>query len=71
LVGGTSLLNGDVTFNSDLILNNTTATLKLKSSNINKGFFQLSGNDVRPGTNSGNGSGNFRANASTGENIRA
>jgi len=57
LVAGTSLLNGDVTSNSDFILNNTTATLQLKSSNVNKGFLQLSGNDLRFGTNSGNTSG--------------
>lgn len=56
---GTSLLNGDVTTNSDLIINNTTATLQLRSSNVNKGFFQLSGDNVRMGTNSGNTTGNL------------
>jgi trimeric autotransporter adhesin len=60
-VGGTSLLTGDVTTNSDLIINNAAATLQLKNSNINKGFFQLSGvaNNVRMGTNSGNSTGNL------------
>ena len=61
-VGGTSLLTGDITTNSDLIVNNAAATLQLKSSNINKGFFQLSGgavNNVRLGTNSGNATGSF------------
>jgi len=57
LVSGTSFLNGDVTTNSDITINNTAAILQLKSSNVNKGFFQLSGNDVRFGTNSGNTSG--------------
>lgn len=53
-VSGNSLLDGDVTANSDIIINNTGATLQLKSSSVNKGFFQISGNDVRFGTNSGN-----------------
>ncbi len=57
LVAGTSLLSGDVTTNSDITINNTAAILQLKSSNVNKGFFQLSGNDVRFGTNSGNATG--------------
>ena len=56
---GTSLLSGDVTTNSDLIINNTTATMQLKSSSVNKGFFQLSGDNVRMGTNSGNFNGNL------------
>jgi hypothetical protein len=53
-VGGTSLLEGNVTTNSDLTIDNTTATLQLKSSNVNRGFFQVSGSNVRLGTNSGN-----------------
>jgi len=70
-VAGTSFFNGnitassnlsvtgDVTTNSDLVVNNTTATLQLKSSSVNKGFFQLSGDNVRMGTNSGNSTGNL------------
>jgi cytoskeletal protein CcmA (bactofilin family) len=58
VAAGVSTLNGDVTTNSDLIINNTTATFQLKSSGDNKGFFQLSGNNVRFGTNSGNTTGN-------------
>jgi len=57
LIAGTSLLSGDVTTNSDITINNTAAILQLKSSNVNKGFLQLSGNDLRFGTNSGNGAG--------------
>jgi hypothetical protein len=53
-VSGTSFLNGNVTTNSDLIINNPTATIQLKSSSVNKGFYQLSGDNVRFGTNSGN-----------------
>ncbi|NOT50503.1 MAG: hypothetical protein HOP10_04410 [Chitinophagaceae bacterium] len=57
--GGTTLLIGDVTTNSDLIVNNVAATMQLKSSGVNKGYFQLSGNNVRMGTNSGNSTGNL------------
>lgn len=56
---GASLLNGDVTTNSDLVINNTAAILQLKSGGENKGFYQLSGNNVRMGTNSGNTTGNL------------
>ena len=59
IVVGASVLSGDVTTNSDLIINNTAATMQLKSSSVNKGFFQLSGNNVRFGTNSGNTTGNL------------
>lgn len=57
LAAGTSLLSGDVTTNSDVIINNTAATMQLKSNSINKGYFQLSGDNVRLGTNSGNPNG--------------
>lgn len=57
---GTSLLIGDVTTQGDVVVNNTAATLQLRNgSNANTGFFQLSGNNVRMGTNSGNNSGNM------------
>lgn len=59
VVGTTAFADGDITTNSDLVINNTTATLQLKSSNINRGYFQLSGNNVRMGTNSGNSTGNL------------
>jgi hypothetical protein len=55
---GTSFFGGDITTNSDININNTAATLQLKSSNTNKGFFQINGDDVRLGTNSGNTLGN-------------
>ena len=55
LVGGSFTANGELATNSDLTVNNIGATLQLKNgSNISKGFFQLSGDDVRFGTNSGN-----------------
>lgn len=57
--GGTGIINGDLTTNSDLIINNTAAILQLKNNSVNKGFFQLSGDNVRLGTNSGNSTGNL------------
>ncbi|MBL7741154.1 MAG: hypothetical protein JNK14_18165 [Chitinophagaceae bacterium] len=56
-VGGTSLLTGNVTTNNDLIVNNTAATLQLKASGVDKGFVQLSGDNLRLGTNSSNSDG--------------
>jgi len=58
-VNGPSSLNGNVTANEGLIINNVGATLQLKDgSDGNKGFFQIAGDDVRFGTNSGNNLGN-------------
>lgn len=60
LIGGNFTANGDLSTNSDLIVNNSGATLQLKNgSNVNTGFFQLSGNNVRLGTNSGNNTGDL------------
>jgi len=56
---GSGIINGDVTTNSDFIINNSAATLQLKSSGVNKSFYQLSGDNVRTGTNSGNTTGNY------------
>jgi hypothetical protein len=59
LVGGNLTVNANLSTNSDLIVNNAAATLQLRNgSSVNKGFFQLSGDDVRFGTNSGNNLGN-------------
>lgn len=58
-VVGSSTLTGNVTTEGDLIVNNTGATLQLRDgSSVNKGFYQISGDDVRFGTNSGNSAGN-------------
>ncbi len=55
IIGGNFTANGEISTNSDLTVNNSGATLQLKNgSNVSKGFFQLSGDDVRFGTNSGN-----------------
>ncbi len=46
--------NGSITMN-----NSTGGTIQLQNGGINKGFLQLSGNNLRLGTNSGNSNGNF------------
>jgi hypothetical protein len=59
LIGGNLTSSGDLSTNGDLNINNSGATFQLKNgSSVNKGFFQLSGDDVRFGTNSGNNLGN-------------
>lgn len=55
LIGGNLTVNGALSTNTDFTINNAGATLQLKNgSNVNKGFFQIAGDDVRFGTNSGN-----------------
>lgn len=57
---GTGIINGNISTNSDMIINNAGATLQLKNgSNVNTGFFQLAGDNVRLGTNSGNTAGDL------------
>lgn len=57
---GTSTLSGNVTSFGDLILNKAGATVQLRDgSNVNKGFVQLAGDNLRLGTNSGNDAGNM------------
>jgi hypothetical protein len=46
--------SGNLTTYSDLVVSNAAATLQLRSDNIDKGFVQLSGDNLRLGTNSGN-----------------
>ena len=70
-VGGTSLVQGSVTGNSSasfggninsntsISINDANAILQLRSSNVDKGFMQLNGDDLRLGTNSGNNLGNI------------
>lgn len=57
---GTGFFGGSITSNDQLIINNSAAILQLRNgSNVNTGFLQLSGNDVRLGTNGGNSTGNL------------
>ena len=68
VASGSLITSSDLTVNSDLIMDNPSSTIQLKTSGISKTFFQLNGDDLRMGTNSGNASGNtiFRLN---GENV--
>jgi hypothetical protein len=54
LVGGNFTASGNLSTNSELSINNSTATLQLKSASVDKGFVQLSGDNLRLGTNSSN-----------------
>ena len=53
------LVGNMLTENGSITINNPTAILQLQSAGVNKGFMQLSGNNVRIGTNSGNTGGQF------------
>lgn len=57
LVSGDMTSGGSLVSLEDIVANNANATLQLKTANVNKGYFQLSGDDVRMGTNSGNSTG--------------
>jgi hypothetical protein len=57
--GGTALITGNVNGGADFTIDNASATLQFRNSGVNKTFFQLSGNDLRLGTNSGNADGKF------------
>ncbi|MEO5947136.1 MAG: hypothetical protein ABIP79_10010 [Chitinophagaceae bacterium] len=47
-------VNGNIRTNNSVIIDDASAILQLKSGNVNKGFIQLSGDNLRLGTNSGN-----------------
>jgi hypothetical protein len=51
-------VSGNIRSNSSMIIDNTSAILQLRSATVNKGFVQLSGDNLRLGTNSGNATGN-------------
>ena len=55
--GGNLAVNGPIIARGDLTLDNAGSTLQLQDNNIKKGYFQLAGNDLRFGTNSGNSNG--------------
>lgn len=56
---GNSAFGSDVTVNGDINISNSAAILQLKNAGVNKGFFQLSGDDVKLGTSSGNTTGDL------------
>ncbi len=51
-------VNGNIRTNGSVFLDNSTAILQLRNAGVNTGFVQLSGNNLRLGTNSGNTAGN-------------
>ena len=59
-VSGNIMATGDLlNAGGGITMNNTTGTLQLQAVAVNKGFVQLSGNNLRMGTNSGNSTGNM------------
>ena len=57
--GDLRVSNADLNIvNGDIVHNKAGATIQLQDAGVNKGFFQLSGDDLRFGTNSGNSTGN-------------
>ena len=57
--GGSAIVTGNVNGGGDFTIDNASATLQFRNSGVNKTYFQLSGNDLRLGTNSGNADGKF------------
>lgn len=54
----TAHFSGNINSNSSISINDASGILQFKNGDVNKGFFQISGDDVRLGTNSGNATGN-------------
>ncbi len=52
-------VNGNILTTGSMYIDNPTALLQLKTGGVSLGFLQLSGDDLRLGTNSGNNSGKF------------
>lgn len=59
ILAGSGLVNGSLQTNDQLLINNPSGIIQLSASSVNKGFIQLSGDDLRLGTNSGNDNGKF------------
>jgi hypothetical protein len=57
VVTGNASVTGTVTDFGDINLDDASAIVQLQNNNIKKAFFQVSGNDLRFGTNSGNTAG--------------
>ena len=55
LLANTSMnVDGLISTNSGLIIDNANPTLQIRDGSVNKGFVQVAGDDLRLGTNSGN-----------------
>jgi hypothetical protein len=57
--GSTASFNGNINSNTSISINDPLAEISLKASGVDKGFMQLSGNDVRLGTYSTNNLGSL------------
>ena len=57
---GSLSATGDITADNDFIVNDPAAILQFKNNSINKVFYQLSGDDLRFGTNAGNANGKVK-----------
>ena len=62
-IGGNAIVEGDAT------LNTVNPTIQLQNSDVNKGFMQLSGDNIRIGTNSGNTAGKFVIRTNGGDRV--
>ena len=69
VAGGDGTVVGTLLTHSALVVNNSSAIVQMQSAGENKGYMQLSGDNMRIGTNVGNTSGNliFRLNGN--ENV--
>ncbi len=62
-------VNGNTMIDGDATLNTVNPTIQLQNSNVNKGFIQLSGDNIRIGTNSGNTDGKFVIRTNGGDRV--
>jgi len=67
---GSALFSSGIQSNTDMVINNASATLQLTTSGTNKAFVQISGNDMRVGTNAGNTTGDFIVRMNGNTNMR-
>lgn len=59
IAGGTGTVVGSLQTNDQLVINSASAIVQMRSGTTNIGFLQLSGSNVRIGTNAGNEDGKF------------
>ncbi|MBK8142166.1 MAG: hypothetical protein IPK57_15155 [Chitinophagaceae bacterium] len=62
-------VNGNTMIDGDATLNTVNPTIQLQNSDVNKGFIQLSGDNIRIGTNSGNTAGKFVIRTNGGDRV--
>lgn len=59
VAGGNATIVGTLQSNNELVINNSAGIVQLRASGEDKAYMQLSGDDIRVGTNIGNTNGNF------------